>query len=378
MKRKDLTRPATPTQCAGILGSVAVCLPLLFAAAPPALADGDWSQYEATVRAASASPPWNGPTEPAIAPKGKYLVGVSCTWTLAGCKLLAQGVETAAARLGWRSKTIVVNDPNGYDQALQTAINSGADGIVLTGVDQNLIPGGLELAKKKKVPVVSIFQYNKGGDLGVATDVHPDAGQIGKYLADAAIVNNHGVVHALFLEDAEFSLPVTVLEAVKAELAACSACKITYADPINFTANTVATTLSDRVVGALRRDPAINSIFLGFDPPASLIVPALDVAGFKGKVTMYSQLGNAGPLSLVRDGNIMAADASSSEEWGAWGGVDEVIRLMDGQPIVEENIPVRLLTSADVSQLPPVGEVWVGTESGFRDRYSKLWGLAPK
>ena len=93
---------------------------------------------------------------------------------------------------------------------------------------------------------------------------------------------------------------------------------------------------------------------------------------------MYSQLGNAGPLSLVRDGNIMAADASSSEEWGAWGGVDEVIRLMDGQPIVEENIPVRLLTSADVSQLPPVGEVWVGAELGFRDRYSKLWGLAPK
>ena len=61
-------------------------------------------------------------------------------------------------------------------------------------------------------------------------------------------MNNHGVVHALFLEDAEFSLPVTVLEAVKAELAACSACKITYADPINFTANTVATTLSDRLL----------------------------------------------------------------------------------------------------------------------------------
>jgi hypothetical protein len=55
-----------------------------------------------------------------------------------------------------------------------------------------------------------------------------------------------------------------------------------------------------------------------------------------------------------------------------------VIRLMDGQPPVEENIPVRLLTSADVNQLPPVGEVWVGTESGFRDHYSKLWGLAAK
>jgi ABC-type sugar transport system substrate-binding protein len=351
----------------------AALLPLVLA--QTALAD-DWSKYETVVKTGSASPPWNGPTEPAPAAKDKYVVGVSCTWTLAGCKLLAQGVETGATAIGWRSKTIVVNDPNGYDQALQTAINSGADGIVLTGVDQNLIPGGLALAKQKKVPVVSIFQYNKGGDLGVATDVHPDANEIGKLLADAAIVNNKGNVHALFLQDAEFSLPVTVLENVKKEFAVCSECKVTYADPINFTASTVATTLPDRVIGALRRDPEINSIFVGFDPPASLIVPALDAAGFRGKVTMYSQLGNAGPLALVRDNNIFVADATSSEEWGAWGGLDEVIRLMNGQPVVEENIPVRLLTSSDVSQLPPEGQVWVGDETGFRDKYKKLWGVA--
>ncbi len=332
------------------------------------------SHYTDVVTSVSAPPPWNGPTEPAAAPKDKSLVGVSCTWALAGCKLLAQGAETAAKRIGWRAKTIVVNDPTGYDEALQTAINSGADGVVLTGVDQALVAGGLALAKKKKIPVVSLYQDNKGGEYGVATDVHPDGDLIGKLLADSAIVNNKAKVRALFLRDAEFSLPVTVLAAVKKELDACTDCTISYADPINFTASTVGTTLPNRVVAAVRRDPKINSIFIGFDPPVALIVPALDAAGFRGKVTMYSQLGNAGPLALVRDGNIFVTDASSSEEWGGWGSVDEVIRLLDGKPVVDERIPVRLFTSSAAQYLPPPGQVWVGTESGFREHYLELWG----
>lgn len=334
----------------------------------------DLGSYENTVNAASAVPPWNGPTDAASAPKDKYLVGVSCTWALAGCRILAQGAEHAAQRLGWRVKTIVVNNPTGYDEAVQTAINSGANAIALTGVDQALIAGGLAMAKKKNIPVVSIYQYNKGGEYGVAIDVHPDGELIGRLLADAAIVNHKGEVHALFLQDAEFSLPVTVLAAVKKELDACKVCKISYAEPINFTASTVGTTLPNRVVAALRRDPKINTIFLGFDPPAALVVPALDAAGFRGKVTMYSQLGNAGPLALVRDDNIFVGDASSSEEWGGWAAVDEIIRLMDGKPLVEENIPVRLFTSDDVKDLPPAGEVWSGTEAGFREHYLELWG----
>ncbi|KAL0630205.1 hypothetical protein Q9L58_010949, partial [Maublancomyces gigas] len=191
---------------------------------------------------------------------------------------------------------------------MQTAINSGADAIILQGVDQALVSGGLKMAKAKKLPVVSLFQYNKGGEFGVDTDVHPDGDMIGKLLADSAIVNNNGAVHSLFLNDAEFSLPVTVLAAVKKELDACKECTITYGDPVNFTANIMGTTLPDRVVGALRRDPEINSAFIGYDPPVTFIVPALDAAGFKGKLTMYSQLGNSAPLSFVRDGNILVSD----------------------------------------------------------------------
>lgn len=337
--------------------------------------NGDLGHYQAVVTSALAPPPWNGPTEPAAAPKDKYLVGVSCTWALAGCRVLAQGAEHAAKRIGWRAKTIVVSDPTRYDEALETAINSGANAVVLTGVDQKLIPGGLALARKKNVPVISLYQYNEGGKYGVAVDVHPDGNLIGKLLADSAIVNNKGKVRALFLEDAEFSLPVTVLAAIRKELDACKVCDISYADPIKFTASTVNTTLPNRVVAAVRRDPKINSIFIGYDPPVALIVPALDAAGFRNRVTMYSQLGNAGPLALVRDGNIFVTDATSSEEWGGWGSVDEAIRLLDGKPVVDERIPVRLMTSTAPQDLPPPGQVWVGTESGFREHYLKLWGV---
>ena len=339
-----------------------------------AFAADDLGGYADAVKTASAPAAWNGPTEKAIAPKDKTVVVISCTWALSGCKVGAQAVLEAADKIGWKSRAVVVNDSTGYDQATQTAINSGADAIVFQGVQQTMASGGLALAKQKHVPVVSLFENNAGGEFGVAIDVHPDGDLIGKLLADSAIVKTGGKVHALFLKDAEFQLPITVLAAVQKELDACKACTVTYADPINFTAGTMGTTLPDRVVGAMRRDATINSIFIGYDPPTPFIVPALDVAGFRGKVAMYSQLGNAAPLAHVRDDNIMFSDVGSSEPWGAWGCIDELIRLLNGQPLVDEKVPAQLFTQTAVANIPAPGVVYDGADSGFKDKYLALWG----
>ena len=351
--------------CGTIFGVTAA-----FAQATPSL-----SKYTKSEEAAEAVAVWNGPTEPAIAPKDKFLVVISCTWAVAGCKAEAEGAEEAAKAIGWRSKIIVVDNPTGYDQAMQTGINSGANAILLDGVDQAIVQGGIALAKKNKIPVVSVFQYNEPGEFGVDADVHPDGVEGGRMLADSAIVNSGGKIHALMLNAAEFSLPVTVLKSVKDEWAKCTQCEITYANEINFTSAVIGTTLPQQVVAAMRSDPKINTIIVGFDPPATFIVPAINAANLTDQAKMYSQLGNAAPLALVREGNVLVADVGASLYWGSWGGVDQIIRLMNGQPTVEQNVPVQLLSSRSVKNLPPEGKMFDGSASGFREKYLKLWGV---
>jgi len=110
---------------------VAAGLALAAVVSGPAQSDDALAPYQAKFQAALQPAVWNGPTEKTTPPKDKYVVVVSCTWALIGCKVGALAVEDAAHKIGWRVKTVVVNDPTGNDEAMLTAINEGADAIVI-------------------------------------------------------------------------------------------------------------------------------------------------------------------------------------------------------------------------------------------------------
>lgn len=333
-------------------------------------ASADLSAYQKIVDEGTAPVTWNGPTGPSKAPANVSLAIVTCTMALEGCKLLTQGTENAAKAVNWKTNVVNVTDPTGYDQALQTVIAQGADAVVLVGVDQRLVPGGIKAAHSKKVPLVSLFQNNAPGPDGVDAEVMPDPELEGKLLASAMIVNNKGRVNALFMPDDEFSLPVAVLASAKSTLDGCDVCEVKYAPEISFTAATVGTTLPGRVVAALRQDSSINSILVGFDPPVTTVIPAMMAAGLKDQAKFYSQLGTTAALGFIADGNVMDSDVGASNEWGGWAAVDNTIRLLNGQPAVDEHVPSILLNK---SNLPPKGQPFVGEEAGFKDKYLALW-----
>src|SRR5215217_3681064 len=117
--------------------------------------DADVSAYEKVVADALAVAPWNGPTDAAPAPKDKFVVEISCTHAVEGCKKSSEDIEAVAKLLGWKYQVIVVADPTGYDAALQTGINAGADAIFLQGVDAKMVSGGITAARAKNIPLVS-------------------------------------------------------------------------------------------------------------------------------------------------------------------------------------------------------------------------------
>jgi hypothetical protein len=182
-------------------------------------------------------------------------------------------------------------------------------------------------------------------------------------------------MHVLMLNIAEWPLPVKIMKGVKETFDTCKQCEITYATPIDFTSSVIGTTLPQEVVAAVRRDPEINVIVEGIDPMSNFIVPALDAAGMREKVKIYTSLGNAGPLKLLRDDNIVRAEVGVSLKWAIWGGFDEMIRIMNGQPTIEENVPVQLMWLSAPDSLPPPGEAYTGDASGFVGKYLALWGV---
>lgn len=308
--------------------------------------------YEAALAKATAPVKWQGPTKAAKAPKHLVVGAVNCSYVEEGCKAGGTAFAAATKAIGWTDKNIVVDQPSGYAQAVQTLLNEGVKALYLGGIEEQLIPNQIKEAEAKHIPVVSEgSNYAMGGPGEVTVDVHAPVADEGKLMADAAIVQHKGNVKALLLQDAEFSEPVQVLKAVKAQFATCGKCHITYANPINFTTAIVQSGLPGDVVTAIQGDPSINSIMLGFDPPATYIVPALDAAGDRDKVSMYSQLGDSAPLTLVGQNNVLKIDVASSVTWGTWGDVDEIIRYLDHKPLVNENLPLQVFSSSDPSAI---------------------------
>ncbi|AMM20017.1 hypothetical protein AX769_07375 [Frondihabitans sp. PAMC 28766] len=335
------------------------------------------SSYSKELAAAEKPVSWDGPTTAAAAPKGILVGAVNCSYTEEGCKAGGEAFTQVAKALGWKAKSIVVNDPTGYAQAIQTLLNENVKAIFLGGVDESLVPAAINEAKARHIPVVSQgSNYNIGGSGQVDADVHANVTDEGKLMADAAMIDHSGTVNALVLNDAEFAEPVAVLKASKAQFASCSKCSIKYANPINFTRNVITNQLPTEVVSAMQTDPSINSIMIGFDPPAPYIVPALDTAGDKTKVTMYSQLGDSAPLQLVQDDNILKYDVASSTAWGTWGAFDEMIRYLDGKPLVNENLPLQVFTSSNPKLITKLGtNDFQATFAGYEKKYEQLWGV---
>jgi ribose transport system substrate-binding protein len=333
--------------------------------------------YKAALTKAEAPVSWNGPTKSAKAPPGILVGAVNCSYSVEGCKSGGQAFVAVAKELGWRTKLIIVDNPSGYEQAMQTLLNEHVKAIYLGGVVEQLVSNGIKEAAARHIPVVSAgSNYQIGGPGQVNADVHGNVNEEGDLMADAAMVDHQGKVHAVLLQDAEFAEPVAVLQAVRQQFSSCAKCSVSYASPINFTATVIGTQLPGEVVTAVQRDPAINSVMLGFDPPATFVVPALDAAGDRAKVTMYTQLGDSAPLALVQQGNVLKYDVAGSVQWAVWGDFDEIIRYLDHQPLVAENLPLQIFTSANPTAVTNLGaDDFAATFAGYEQKYKALWGV---
>jgi ribose transport system substrate-binding protein len=329
------------------------------------------AQYQTAVAKLTATVKWAGPTTPAKAPTTENAFIVTCSDAVEGCREAKVGLQQALTALKWQQHTEVVDDAANYSEAVQTAINQGATVIFLPGIPQTVISGPLAEAIAKHIPTISVAQDNLPIAGGVSDDVSPDGVAEGKGLADSMIVNNKGTVNALFLNDAEFGLPVAILAAAKTELNACSGCKVQITD-LNFTASEIQTDLASRVTAALAANPAINSILVGYDPPIPTLAPAIDNAGLGKQVKLYSQIGTTGALQFLGKGDVLVSDMGSSEGWNAYACVDEGIRLLDGQSLVPENLPIKLLTQANA---PPAGQPFTGDGVNYQSDYYSLWGI---
>ena len=85
---------------------------------------------------------------------------------------------------------------------------------------------------------------------------------------------------------------------------------------------------------------------------------------------------NAQNLALIKDGRVQTVCIADPRDWEAWATVDTANRLMQGQPAVDQSIPVRLFDKSNLADLTPedLKEGWQGGID-YKSYYLKMWGV---
>lgn len=303
---------------------------------------------------------WDGFGAPIKPPGGKHIVAIECSSLGVGCVQGAEAAKEAASALGW--STDVVNgkgDPTVWNSAIQNAVASKADGIVLLAISPALVKDGIAKAKAAGIPVAAALVGPKADALAV-TDPQDGAKSMAAYLTQASGAK----ANILVLNDAEFVLTDIRNKAMVSDLKqTCPGCKT---KTVEFTFATMPTKLPGQISSALQADPSIDYVVAPFDAAAAFVRQGIQQGGGKAKIASFE--GDPPTLKTIGDG-VQVADLATPNVWVGWQSVDNLARVMLKQPVSDTPLPTRLFTTDNKDDA--VG--WDG-DYDFKSKYKQLWG----
>jgi ribose transport system substrate-binding protein len=328
---------------------------------------------------ARADDAWPGPTVPAKAPKDIKVGVVACGAQFRGCYAPALAAAEAAKALGW---TVTIYDGAGTQEkqngGMLDALSSGANLLLTAALDPDLIQLGLSKAKEAGVPVVSssagtdtpnpVITPPNGG-LKYVTDVGTDFPAAGRGLGEFAVKDSGGKANVVVYEDDEYPSSVASLRGFVDVIKTCPGCKVS--DIVKMTASQVGS-VGQMVVGYLQAHPDVDWVYAPYDPAAAVMVNAIVQAGLQDKVKLVSIVGSAQNIEFIRQGKVQVADAAFDNFYMGWAQVDQAIRVLNKQPLIEphgEGTPFAIITKDNLP--PPGGEF--GTKVDYRSKFLSLW-----
>ncbi|HEY6761558.1 MAG TPA: sugar ABC transporter substrate-binding protein [Baekduia sp.] len=324
---------------------------------------------------------WDGPTASAKPPKDVNLAIVVCAGVVAGCVQPGQEAQKAAQSLGWKTKVYDgKGDPSVQSRVVTQAVNSGANAILLAGVDPAAIQDAMSAAKQAKIPVGDMTQGIAPSG-GIAFDIGANYEKAGVLAGQWIVADSGGKATVLPTNDKEFASTHAIVDGAVSVLKQCASCSVKPAD--FFVASNIGNGLGQRIASDIQRDPKINYVIGAFDPAVSDMVPAIQNAGLGSRVKIISNVGLEQNLGFIRDGNVQAADVVFDNQYVGYAAVDQMIRTLTGAPlskssgetdpryIYNENVPYHLVTKANVGDPKQPWHADIDTVA----RFDKLWGV---
>lgn len=328
-------------------------------------------------------PPATGPSAQA----GKNVTIIPCGTAVPGCSFAAEGMEDAAAALGW-STTIIDGqvNPTGYQAAIRQAIAAKTDGIMVVSISCADIKTELQQAADAGIPVVAgpgSFDCDvEGGENLYAGILNADgsptefAKVAGAMQANYIIATTGGDAKIINMIHKDFTYGLLVQEAFDDVIGTCAGCEIVATVEISAADLGSPSTVQQKTSTVLQQHPDATVLRTPSDTVLSQIGQTLRQLNNPDLIVIGAE-GYPDTLDLLREGYSTAAGAYS-EDWAGWAAADTLNRIFAGasyDEIPDSGMNLQMIDK-DHGLDPTLGAPYTPYSPAvdYKTAYKEVWG----
>lgn len=357
----------------------AAMIAALMAQSPSTLAQDKMAEAEKVVeKYASRQDTWDGPTTGPKAAAGKSIVVLAADLKNGGILGVTNGIEEAAAAIGWEVRVIDgAGSVSGRQAAFSQALALKPDGIVINGADILEQKAGVEQAQAAGVQMVAWHAAPVIGPVdgtGVFANVTTDAMEVSRAAANWAFKDAGGKPAVVIFTDSTYSIAIAKADRMKEVIEDLGGTVLEYVDtPIADTSTRMpqlTTTLLQRHGEKWTHSLAINDLYFDF------MGPSLAAAGIKGDgapVNVAAGDGSESAYQRVRAQQYQAVTVAEPLNLQGWQLIDELNRAFVGEKWSGYVSPLHVVTPDNIAYDGGPDNRF-DPENGYRDEYKKIWG----
>ena len=332
---------------------------------------------QAAPGAPASAPAWTGPRTGPAAQPGKTIVVLAEDLRNGGVLGVAQGIREAARDIGWKVRIVDAGGTAaGRRKALADALASRPDGLAICGSDAHELAPELRSARDRLPPVVGWHAGPAPGPIPgtpVAMNVTTDPIAVARTTAQAAVAQSGGRAGVVVFTDSRFAIATTKAQAMAEVIRQCSGCTLLEVRDVAISESAARMPAVTRELLAAHGSRwthalAINDIYFDYAVPEFI---AWGVAN--GAINLLSAGdGSAAAFMRIRAGTYQTGTVAEPLNMQGWQVVDELNRLMAGQPVSGFVAPVHLVSARDIASDGRSRLVY-DPDNGYRSIYQRIW-----
>lgn len=337
---------------------------------------------EEMLRAGIEENAWAGPESSPAPVAGQKLVIIPEQMATSGSSRAALQAETAAKALGWDVK---ISDGQGQAdvqlKALNSAIDEGADAVILMFVDTTRVQSGVQRALDAGVKLLTLGSMKNTPE--TIPDVSIDFYRTGEGVGQYIVWKSDGEANVLQMQNSDLYVVKNgqFLGSQDYITENCPDCNTTVKEWSLANFNNPTTGPGAQGLAALQADPNLDWVAC-FDDCLFKVMQGMDRAGLSEKVSGAGFDCNPENIAIIAQGGSQKVCAADSREWTALAAVDNINRMLAGEEPFDytEALPIALFDQESLSQLDDeqLEELekkgWQGNYD-FRAKFSELWGV---